>query len=80
MIMNQTQPRLLSQPHHEGKHTRSSQIALRSFGANRKIYNVIVTPSSVSLAIRQSPDKTGYLTQQRKTSEIQGLACMPITR
>ena len=36
MIMNQTQPRLLSQPHCEGKRTQSAQIALRSFGANSK--------------------------------------------
>ena len=35
--MNQTQPRLLSQPNREGKRTQSAQIALRSFGANRKL-------------------------------------------
>ena len=35
--MNQTQPRLLSQPYHEGKRMLSAQIALHSFGANRKL-------------------------------------------
>ena len=30
------------------------------------IYNVIVTPCSVPLAIRQSPCKKGFLTQHRK--------------
>ena len=36
-MINQTQPRLLSQPHREGKHMQSAQIALRSFGANRNL-------------------------------------------
>ena len=45
MIMNQTQPVLLSQSHLKGKHTLSAQIAL---------------------GIRQSQDRTGYLTQHRK--------------
>ena len=37
MIMNQTQPVLLSQPRLRGKCTLSAQIALRSFGANSYI-------------------------------------------
>ena len=37
MIMNQTQPRLSSQPYHEGKSTQSTQTALRSFDANSRI-------------------------------------------
>ena len=37
MTMNQTQPVLLSQPHLRGKRTLSAQIALRAFGANRKL-------------------------------------------
>ena len=42
---------------------------------NIKVNNVIVTPCSVSSAIRQSPYTKGYLTQhQKQTSEIQGLA------
>ena len=41
--------------------------------ANWLIYAiVIVTPCSVSLAIRQSPDKTGYLTQHRKPPRFKG--------
>ena len=65
------QPIFLSQPHHEGSHTLSAQIALRSFGANRN--NVIGTPCFIiSLAIRQSPHKKGYLTQHRKPPRIKG--------
>ena len=37
MIVNKTQPVLLSQPHLKGKHTICVQIALRSFGAIRKL-------------------------------------------
>ena len=36
------------------------------------INNVIVTTCSVSLAIRQIPDKTGYLTQQWKPPRFKG--------
>ena len=35
---------------------------------------LITTPCSISLAIRQSPYTRGHLTQNRKTSKIQGLA------
>ena len=35
-------------------------------------HNVIVTFCSVSLAIRQSPDTTGYLSQHRKHPRFKG--------
>ena len=38
--MNQAQLVLLSQPHLKSKHTLSAQIALRSFGANRKLESI----------------------------------------
>ena len=75
MIVNKTQPVLLSQPILKGKHTLCAQIALSSFGANRLskiINNIIVTPCSDSLAIRQSPSKTGHLTQQWKPPRFKG--------
>ena len=37
MIINQTKPVLLIQSHLKGKHTLSAQLALPSFGANRKL-------------------------------------------
>ena len=38
IIVNQTQPVLLCQPHLRGKHTLCAKIALRSFGANRHMH------------------------------------------
>ena len=75
VLVNQTQPVLLSQSHLKGKRTLCAKIALRSFGANRLleiINNVIVTPCSISFAIRQSPDRKGHFTQHQKPQRFKG--------
>ena len=64
MIVNQTQPVLLSQPILKCKHTIYQLILDKNY--------VIVTPCSVSLAIRQSPYTKGYLTQHWKPPRFKG--------
>ena len=51
-----------------------STVTVESISSYKRVKNnVIVTPCSVSLAIRQSPDKTGYLTQHRKPPRFKGI-------